>query len=131
VKINRIKIGRWRNLADFEVEFDPNAEFICLVGENGAGKSNLLEAVAYAAPHFGLTSSVSAKRPFPPDMAQPTDIAITLDLGDESAVNGLIAEGIDPTSVGVWDGTITFQVESQYYDDTNGCYYCANECHTT
>jgi hypothetical protein len=19
----------------------------------------------------------------------------------------------------------------QYYDDVNGCYYCANECHTT
>lgn len=112
MKISRIKIGRWRNLADFEVEFDPNAEFICLVGENGAGKSNLLEAVAYAAPHFGLTSSVSAKRPFPPDIAQPTDIAITLDLGDESAADGLISEGIDPTSVGLWDGTITLQVES-------------------
>lgn len=31
----------------------------------------LPEAIAYAAPHFGLTSNVSAKRPFPPDMAQP------------------------------------------------------------
>src|SRR4051812_36982813 len=116
MKISRIKIGRWRNLADFEVEFDPNAEFICLVGENGAGKSNLLEAVAYAAPQFGLTSSVSAKRPFPPDMAQRTDIAITLDLGDESAADGLIAEGVDPTSVGLWDGTITFQVETHPLD---------------
>jgi energy-coupling factor transporter ATP-binding protein EcfA2 len=112
VKISRIKIGRWRNLADFEVEFDPNAEFICLVGENGAGKSNLLEAVAYAAPHLGLTTSVSAKRPFPPDMAQPANIAITLDLEDDSAADGLVAEGIDPTSVGHWDGTLTFQVES-------------------
>lgn len=112
MKISRIKIGRWRNLADFEVEFDPNAEFICLVGENGAGKSNLLEAITYAAPHFGLTTNVSAKRPFPPHAAQPTNIAITLDLEDDSASHGLIAEGIDPTSVGLWDGTLTFQVES-------------------
>lgn len=114
MKISRIKIGRWRNLVDFEVEFDSSAEFICLVGENGAGKSNLLEAVAYAAPHFGLTASasVSAKRPFPSDLGQPTDIAITLDLGEDAARDGLVAEGIDQALVNAWDGTITFQVES-------------------
>ena len=49
-------------------------------------------------------------------MTQPVDIAVTLDLGDESATDGLIAEGIDPTWLGRSNATLTFQVESYPLD---------------
>lgn len=54
MRITRIEIGRWRNLVDVTIDLGPAADFLCLVGENGAGKSHLLELLAYAAPRFGF-----------------------------------------------------------------------------
>jgi len=44
-RINRIEVDGFRNLKGIEIDFDPGINLI--VGENGAGKSNLLEAIYY------------------------------------------------------------------------------------
>lgn len=49
--LKRIKYQGFRNLADAELEFADNFNFI--IGKNGAGKTNLLEAIFYV----GLASS--------------------------------------------------------------------------
>jgi predicted ATPase len=37
--------SRFKNLADFQIDFDEDSEMTVLVGRNGTGKSNLLEAL--------------------------------------------------------------------------------------
>jgi ABC-type sulfate/molybdate transport systems ATPase subunit len=116
VRVTKIDVGRWRNMANVTVEVDRAADFVCLVGENGAGKSNLLELVAFSAPHFGL-GDVSLKRPFPGDLLQPFDVTITLDLGGEVSDEALIEMGVPQPTLDAWDGTLTFTATGQDFED--------------
>lgn len=44
--INRVEMHNWRAYEGFAVEFAPGITF--LIGANGAGKTSILEAIAYA-----------------------------------------------------------------------------------
>lgn len=46
MRIRRLEIAQFRNLTDFRMEFDPTSHTTVIVGRNGTGKSNILEAVA-------------------------------------------------------------------------------------
>src|SRR5690242_3885209 len=45
MRIDRLRLSNFRNLIDFEVDFDETSTRQVLVGRNGVGKSNLLEAL--------------------------------------------------------------------------------------
>jgi predicted ATPase len=45
VKITKLSVKNWKNLKNFSIEFSSDALTNVLVGRNGAGKSNLLEAI--------------------------------------------------------------------------------------
>jgi predicted ATPase len=45
VRLNRVEIGSFKNLRNLCVDFDQESPYTVLVGENGTGKSNLLEAL--------------------------------------------------------------------------------------
>ena len=45
MRITRVKVASFKNLQDFEIHLDENAAVSVLVGRNGSGKSNLLEAL--------------------------------------------------------------------------------------
>ena len=45
MRINKLRITRFKNLGDFSVTFDEQSPTTVLVGRNGTGKSNLLEAL--------------------------------------------------------------------------------------
>lgn len=45
MRIDRLKISRYKNLTDFEIDFDETQLTSVLIGENGTGKSNLFEAI--------------------------------------------------------------------------------------
>jgi predicted ATPase len=45
LKIKEIKIREFKNLREFEARFDPKSLATVLLGQNGTGKSNLLEAM--------------------------------------------------------------------------------------
>ncbi|WTP59885.1 AAA family ATPase [Streptomyces phaeochromogenes] len=45
MRIARVKVDSFKNLQDFEIKLDSNAAVSVLVGRNGSGKSNLLEAL--------------------------------------------------------------------------------------
>lgn len=46
MKLDWLKVGRFKNLHDFSIDFDEKQLNAILIGENGAGKSNLFEALA-------------------------------------------------------------------------------------
>jgi len=45
MRIDRLALKKFKNLADFEVDFDQTSYRQVIVGRNGVGKSNLLEAL--------------------------------------------------------------------------------------
>lgn len=48
MKIVKVHIDEWRCFENFDIAFPEQASLICLVGENGSGKSSLLELMANA-----------------------------------------------------------------------------------
>jgi predicted ATPase len=46
MRLDEVTIGEFKNLRDFHVNFDENSPYTVLVGENGSGKSNLIEALS-------------------------------------------------------------------------------------
>lgn len=52
LRVTRLIARDFRNHADLELT--PGARFVALVGENGAGKTNLLEAISLFVPGRGL-----------------------------------------------------------------------------
>jgi len=46
VRIDKFYVGRYKNLSDFSINFDETSLVTVLLGWNGAGKSNLIEALA-------------------------------------------------------------------------------------
>ncbi|HEU0249094.1 MAG TPA: AAA family ATPase [Solirubrobacteraceae bacterium] len=45
MRLDELYIGEFKNLRDLHIDFDESSPYTVLVGENGAGKSNLLEAL--------------------------------------------------------------------------------------
>lgn len=45
MRLDEVRIGEFKNLHNLFVDFDQDSPYSVLVGENGAGKSNLLEAL--------------------------------------------------------------------------------------
>ncbi len=45
MRVLELILPRYKNLADFKISFDPNVPDVLIVGNNGAGKSNLIEAL--------------------------------------------------------------------------------------
>jgi predicted ATPase len=46
MRLDEVTIGEFKNLHDLHVDFDESSPYTVLVGENGAGKSNLIEALS-------------------------------------------------------------------------------------
>ncbi|HEV7616180.1 MAG TPA: AAA family ATPase [Solirubrobacterales bacterium] len=47
MRLDELTIGSFKNLRDLRINFDEESPYTVLVGENGTGKSNLLEALTY------------------------------------------------------------------------------------
>ena len=45
MRLNEVTIGDYKNLHDLQIDFDESSPYTVLVGENGSGKSNLIEAL--------------------------------------------------------------------------------------
>src|SRR4029077_6643936 len=46
MRLEEVSIGEFKNLRDLRIHFDEDSPYTVLVGENGAGKSNLIEALS-------------------------------------------------------------------------------------
>jgi hypothetical protein len=46
MRLDEVRIATFKNLRDLYVDFDETSPYTVLVGENGAGKSNLIEALS-------------------------------------------------------------------------------------
>lgn len=47
MRLDEIKIEEYKNLRDLHIDFDEESPYTVFVGENGSGKSNLIEALSF------------------------------------------------------------------------------------
>ena len=105
MRILRLCINQWRNLRDVDLEVQDQPTLVCLIGENGTGKSAVLELLSAASHHLGISQGVELPRgdPFSDEhdltvLAQvPTDDLL---LQDEALRNEILAGG------GSWGGEL-------------------------
>jgi predicted ATPase len=83
MRLHKIYIEEFKNLRRFEMDFDKESRFCILVGQNGAGKSNLLEAIVLVFRNL--------------DLGEPPPFAYRLTY---ECRNKIIALDADPTRVG-------------------------------
>ena len=105
MRIVRLSINRWRNLRDVDLEVRDQPTLVCLIGENGTGKSAILELLSAASHHLGISQGVELHRgdPFSDEheltvLAQvPADDLL---FQDEALRNEIQAAG------GIWTGEL-------------------------
>lgn len=119
MRISSISITKWRNLAGITLELPPDADFLCLVGENGSGKSHLLDLLHFAAQQLGLTPDLSAKRQPPLASEEPYDIAVTLSLTPNAAIYATSVPAELRTALKTWDGQLMLESAGVERDSPN------------
>jgi predicted ATPase len=62
LKIVRLKVGMWRNFKNVEIIVPKEATLVALIGENGVGKSSILDIINSAAHRLGLSAGVDIPR---------------------------------------------------------------------
>lgn len=103
-----VSISAWRNFENVRLDIPIESKLVCLVGENGAGKSNILELLSMAAHIFGITSGIDLPRGDPRSEPHKAEIVLryTGDTGDH--ITATTRERQGDTSRG-WDGSLTLR----------------------
>lgn len=106
MRITRVEVAKWRNLEDVDFEIFPDARVVCLVGENGSGKSTVLEMLSFAAHHLGISSGIESPRGDP--RSEPHDFKVTAQVPDD--VRPQVFEQFkDESSLLDWSGLIRYE----------------------
>lgn len=113
MRIRSLYVSRWRNLVDLRLDVPPEARFVCLVGENGTGKSSVLELIAWSAHQLGLAAQVALRRPVP--QATPGSdyrIEVCLATEREAALREIMRPQVGDDAADRWNGEVTLRVQS-------------------
>lgn len=92
VFVSRLMVTNFRSYASVRVMPEAGAPLVILTGENGAGKTNILEAISYAAPGRGLrgASLEDVKK----QGADSWSVAMTLSLREGSGAPDVPSEDV-------------------------------------
>ena len=106
MKITRISISSWRNFENVDIQVDENKKLLCVVGENGTGKSNILELIAASAHKFGLSPGTDIPRGNP--FEEPHDFTLQFTF-PEDFVSVFRDEPSGSPNDATWNGSLTLQ----------------------
>lgn len=111
MRVLSLRVGHWRNFRNVSVDVAADSPLVCLVGENGTGKSSLLELLAAAAQHLGISHGFDVARGNP--FSEPHRFEVALQLSD-SVVAELVSgapEAVRPMC-NQWNGVLELTSES-------------------
>ena len=105
MRITRLTISKWRNLRDVDLDIQDQPTLVCLIGENGTGKSAVLELLSAASHHLGISQGVELPRgnPFSDEHDLTVVAQVPADellLQDAALANEIEAAG------GTWTGAL-------------------------
>lgn len=105
MKVQRIKIGDWRNFKNIDISVPEQAPLICLVGSNGTGKSHIFELITACAVRTGLSAGADIPRGDPfADLIRDFAVTFHFPAGIIAALDSPFA---DPSTYVAWDRTLT------------------------
>ncbi len=105
MRFTRIEVRRWRNFSGVTLDLRAAGGLVCLVGENGSGKTSLFELIGAIAHRIGLTPGTDAPRGDP--FADEHDVGAELEVGRLELLAPLLESH---GAVGEkWDGSIRIQ----------------------
>jgi predicted ATPase len=109
MRLTYVKVGEWRNFRNVELEIDAATNLICLVGENGVGKSNLLELLSAISHLLGISPGMENRRGNPLEETHQ-DVQVVLSVTDDpqEMLGGTIARSLSDLDLANWDGTLRF-----------------------
>jgi predicted ATPase len=113
MKIRHLKVSGWRNFKDIELRIPDEARVVCLVGENGSGKSNLLELIGALAAAIGISPGIELHRGDP--LSDAHSVQATFHLGiplDTILTNPADVSWVHSNNIR-WDGSITILSKRQ------------------
>jgi predicted ATPase len=112
MRISSVEVTEWRNMRDVSFDVPQDANLICLIGENGTGKSNVLELLASVASRFGLSTGVNLRRGDP--LGEPHDVKVTLQLPEDFELPSQQVEQLaqDGVHLDPWDRTICLRSQN-------------------
>ncbi|MGQ0632807.1 MAG: AAA family ATPase [Sporichthyaceae bacterium] len=106
MRVTRLTVKAWRNLREVDLEIDPHASLVCLVGENGTGKSAVLELLSAAAHQLGIAQGVEIARGNPLEEPHEIEILVRVPTEDLALPEHLMAQ--IETSGLPWNGELGF-----------------------
>jgi predicted ATP-binding protein involved in virulence len=106
MRFTRIQINKWRNFTEIELIVPKEATLVALIGENGVGKSSILDILNSASHHLGLSAGVDIPRgdPFQDEHDLRIDVVISREITTlltEQEINHYNEQGI------TYDGCIS------------------------
>lgn len=109
MRLLEFQIDGWRNFRAIRLDVPDDASLVCLVGENGTGKSNILEFISAAAHHLGLAAGIEVRRGNPFD--EPHSARVVMRVSD--VYRAPLQEEVLPDFVAnappEWDGTLILE----------------------
>jgi predicted ATPase len=118
VKVASVSISHWRNFRDVEIQIPNDVSLVCLVGENGSGKSNLLELLAAAATDIGISSGIDIPRGNP--VEEEHNFRVTFNFAEDDFISDEELHSVVGPATLTWDKTVA--LESTSYLLSNGTF---------
>lgn len=106
MRVTRLSITEWRNLREVELYVDPDASLVCLVGENGTGKSAVLELLSAAAHYLGIAQGVEIARGNPLDEHHDIEVVVRVPTADLEIPDDVTSQ-IEQSGQ-TWNGELRF-----------------------
>lgn len=113
MRISRIAVDRWGTTSPFDISLPLNSKLICLVGDNGAGKSRFLDLLSSLLARIGFAQpSIRGQRNA--SLLPDIKIAISIDLSDSSWIRDgewISHLGFSTTN---WDGVLVVSFDRSH-----------------
>lgn len=103
MRIVRLSINHWRNLRDVDLEIQDQPTLVCLIGENGTGKSAILELLSAVSHHLGISQGVELPRGDPFSEEHDVTVLAQLPADDPLLQDEALTNGAQPAG-GSWNG---------------------------
>lgn len=101
VRVLHLRVDHWRGLRNVDLEIPEDTALVCLVGENGTGKSGILELLSASAYSLGISQGVETNRGNP--FVEPHELFLSVKVPIAELHHTLT----EMERVGVeWDGRI-------------------------
>lgn len=116
MRVTRLQVNNWRNLESLDLSVPVEASLVCLVGENGTGKSNVLQLLSAVANQLGLAHGVDMPRGNP--LNDEHSVRVIADINERPEVFFELDQESESPSRG-WSGKVEVRSERQDDGTTN------------